>query len=106
MNTTGLMPMVTVNISLLAFRHVDYDLIYAVLVWTDYGQRHLRRLDPPVAVVAQAGGVAVAGLHACQPSAGAGWRSWLLASIPPSLRDVAPCQAADRLAGLLGQDPP
>ncbi len=105
MNATGLMPMETVNISLLAFRRIDCDLIHAVLVWTDFGGRHLRRLDQPVKVVPQADRMQVAGLQAFEPSAGAGWRSWLLASVPPSLRDVHPEQVADRLAQLLGQAP-
>ncbi len=106
MNVTGLMPMDTVHISLLAFRRDDGDLIHAVLVWTDYGGRHLRRLDDPVRVVPHADRMEVAGLQASEPSAGAGWRSWLLASVPPALRAVTPDQAADRLAQLLGQDQP
>ena len=74
--------------------------IHAVLTWTDRGERHHHALTPrlpsssDVAARVDRAGAAPSKMS----SAGHGWRTWLLDSIPGELRHLPPTGAAQALA--------
>ena len=74
--------------------------IYAVLAWTDHGERHDHALTPrlpsPSDVAARAGRAGAAPPKVS--SAGHGWGTWLLDSIPGELRHLPPANAPQALA--------
>lgn len=74
--------------------------IHAVLAWTERGERYYRSLSSALPCASGTGATVAppVDLPSRVTSAGHGWRTWVLDSIPAELRHLPPAGAAQQLA--------